>query len=189
MNLVSAMVGISIAGIAAPTILEMSVTPIIAQKRAKNFSEAESAAVIFAATNEGASDVASPPDNCDLDSTNPPAYTITCKHGTGKYMQTVSRSFRTAIIQSRNSQNGMWEYPEPSKGFTHIECHAHENWGINTDAFDMENNVWVKKSCMPSLIRGNNGTNYHASDINSWKYNINNWNGWGDHKDYQANNN
>ena len=52
MNLVSAVVGLSIMGIAAPTILEMSVSPIIAQKRAKNFSLAESAAVLYVAQNQ-----------------------------------------------------------------------------------------------------------------------------------------
>ena len=52
MNLVSAMVGLSIAGIATPALMDMSLAPVIAQKRAANFAVAESQAVSFTAKNE-----------------------------------------------------------------------------------------------------------------------------------------
>ena len=49
MNITSMLVGITVMGIAAPQIANMSLQPVIAQKRAENFGVAESAAVIFAA--------------------------------------------------------------------------------------------------------------------------------------------
>lgn len=189
MNLVSAVVGLSIMGIAAPTVLEMSVTPIIAQKRASNFGRAESSAVVFAAAHEGKADADIPdpnPDVCTLDRSQKPAYKITCTHGRGKYEQTVKRSFKgepNGNDTGGNAWQGRFPYPAPP-GFTSTECFARDNWGINTNAFDRETYTWKTKSCMPSIIRGNVGGRYHASDINSWLYDINNWNGWGDHQDY-----
>ena len=53
MNIVSTMVGLSIVGAASPMMLDMSLAPIIAQKRATNFGIAESAAVVFSAQYEG----------------------------------------------------------------------------------------------------------------------------------------
>ena len=53
MNIVSTIVGLSIMGAAAPSILTMSIAPVEAQKRAKNLGVAETAAVVFAATYEG----------------------------------------------------------------------------------------------------------------------------------------
>ena len=49
MNIVSTVVGLSIMGAAALTIANISIQPIIAQKRAENFGVAETAAVIHAA--------------------------------------------------------------------------------------------------------------------------------------------
>ena len=186
MNIVSTMVGLSIAGAAAPSMLTMSIAPFEAQKRAQNLGTAESRAVTYAAANEGASSLADPPAGCTRDDTNTPAYTITCEHGTGKYIQSVSRSFRQN--PGSNTGNGTgWQgrfpYPAPP-GFTSTECFARDNWGINTDAFDMETYTWVADSCMPSTIRGNTDIRYRTSDITAWKYNINNWNGWGDHPNY-----
>ena len=58
MNLVSTMVGLSIMGAMSPVMMDMSIAPIIASKRAQNLGIAESAAVTFAAANEGATQLA-----------------------------------------------------------------------------------------------------------------------------------
>ena len=51
MNIVSTMVGMSIMAGAAAPMMQMSIAPIEAQKRAQNLGIAESAAVTFAAEN------------------------------------------------------------------------------------------------------------------------------------------
>ena len=56
MNIVSTMVGITIAGVAAPSVMQMSLAPVEAQVRARNFSQAESAAVTFSSKFEGQTD-------------------------------------------------------------------------------------------------------------------------------------
>jgi len=189
MNLVSAVVGLSIMGIAAPTVLEMSITPIIAQKRASNFGNAESAAVVYAAQNEGKVQVAPAPNNCNLDINNAPAYEITCWHGHKKFKQTVSRSFLGAT--NTNAGSARFNYPKPPNGYAQPArpCHAYENWGINTSAYDSNTNTWVSKPCMPNLIwmsknQPDNLTNdFHRSNIDNWVYDINGFNGL-NHKDY-----
>ena len=52
MNIISAIVGVSIMGATAPMMMQMSIAPFEAQKRAENLGQAESAAVTFAAVNE-----------------------------------------------------------------------------------------------------------------------------------------
>ena len=56
MNIISALVGVTIMGAAAPSVMQMSIAPIEAQKRAENFGIAESAAVTYAANYEGTTD-------------------------------------------------------------------------------------------------------------------------------------
>ena len=45
MNIVSTMVGLSIMGTPAPMIMEMTLAPVVAQKRAQNLGIAETSAV------------------------------------------------------------------------------------------------------------------------------------------------
>lgn len=94
MNLVSTMVGLSIAGTAMPMIAQMSMTPIIAQKQAANFAVAESQAVAFAAANEWQTQVGVPPDNCSVMFIEANAYSVTCFHGLKRFRAEVTRSFR-----------------------------------------------------------------------------------------------
>ncbi len=96
MNLMSALVGLSIAGAAAPMIAQMSISPYEAQLRSKNLGIAESAAVTFSATNEGGTQLSSNiPDGCEVTEIATLAYDVTCTEGEGtKYVQSVTRSFR-----------------------------------------------------------------------------------------------
>ena len=82
-------------GAAAPMVLEMSIAPVVAQKRAQNFGIAETAAVVFAATYEGTLDI---PENTEICTPaaregTENAYSVTCTHGTGKYVQSVTALF------------------------------------------------------------------------------------------------
>ena len=64
MNLVSVMVTGALMGIISPFVATMAIQPVIAQKRASNFSVAEASAVTYAALNEGAPATTPVPDGC-----------------------------------------------------------------------------------------------------------------------------
>jgi len=128
MNIVSTMVGLSIMGAAAPSMMTMSIAPFEAQKRAQNLGAAESAAVTYAAKNEGADTLSAWPNGCTVAS-NGSAHTISCSHGENAYEQTVQRSFRTAVppTEGNNTPPGRtFDYPAPTLGFTSTYCHTSE---------------------------------------------------------------
>jgi hypothetical protein len=206
MNIVGVMVGMSLMASAAPMVTQMAIAPAEASKRAQNFATAETAAVVFAATYEGGTDLPQNTDNCVADSKESSlnAYSVTCTHGDGKYTQNVTRAFRLAIpdCDDNDGNNGhgnsggydcsnpgggyannvrVFDYPSPP-GFTAHQCLPTDNWGLDTAAFDRDKNKWKKKSCIPSdawaLVYYNN------SDPNAWMYDINGHNGYGDHPDY-----
>ena len=77
MNIVSTLVGLSVAATATPAMLQMSIAPFEAQKRAQNFAVAEAAAVTFAAQAEGAQSVSSVPNGCGLNNLGNAVYTVT----------------------------------------------------------------------------------------------------------------
>jgi hypothetical protein len=84
MNIVSIMVGMSLMGAAAPIVMDMSLQPVIAQKRATHLGNAEALAVSYAAANEGQPTlVGAVPDACTRaqDPDSPDAYTISCSSG------------------------------------------------------------------------------------------------------------
>ena len=205
MNIVSVITGMTIMGVAAPQIANMSIQPFVAQKRALNFGVAEAAAVTFAAKNEGATSLSSTPSLCDApDPLSDGAYSITCTEGTGTpYVQTVTRSFRLQQCDDNDGNNGhgnsggydcsnpgnggfvkdlrVFDFPPPP-GFTGHQCLTTDNWGLDTDAFDREKNKWKGKSCTPNAAWAS--AFYLNSDPNAWMYDINKHNGWGEHPDY-----
>lgn len=184
MNLVSTLVGLSIAGISSPMLMDMSLAPVIAQKRASNFGIAEAAAVTYAAANEGATELTEVPNRCTRDDSNAPAFTIRCERGENQFIQTVSRSF---IANPNSAGNGdttrTFSYPPPP-GYTGHQCHPWEQWGTNSPAFSKVFNEWNGNSCNPPILFGNDSTKYHASDPNSWLYDVNNYAAWGIHTRY-----
>ena len=185
MNIVSVIAGMTIMGVAAPQIANMSIQPFIAQKRALNFGIAESAAVTYAAQHEGASQLSATPSGCITDITNSPAIEITCTEGENQFVQTVSRSFRLDV-QATNpatpSSGRTFDYPYPTLGFTKTYCHTWEDWGINTSAFDRATNTWVGESCTPFETTAE--SRYALSDVEAWRYDIHKINGFGPHSDY-----
>ena len=180
MNIVSSMVGISIAGIAAPSMMTMALAPIEAQKRADNFTVAESAAVTFAAANEGAKTLSGdPPDNCELTATGASAYDVTCEGGQGKYLQTVTRSFRlapTAGVYTNPNREFAFETP---RKYSHVECLASDPWGV----------MWYNDhlaaghldACIPAPVWSRE--RYLESNPDDWLYDLSD-HGYGKHPDY-----
>ena len=81
MNIVSALMGLSIMGAAAPMVMQTSLAPFEAQKRSQNFGVAESTAVTYAANHEGATSLSTTPDGCSVAQLSGDAYSITCGEG------------------------------------------------------------------------------------------------------------
>ena len=85
----------------------MSIQPFMAAKRSTNFAVAESAAVGYAAKNEGGADLTPLPANCSTAKLEGNSYTVTCWHGEGQFKQSVSRSFRLAsLCEDGNNGHG-----------------------------------------------------------------------------------
>ncbi len=187
MNIVSVIVGMTIAGVTAPQIANMSIQPFIAQKRATNFGIAETAAVVYAATYEGTLDIPEDTDTCTAaarDGTEN-AYSVTCTHGTGKYVQSVTRAFRLAVPdQGLDGVNGaantrQFSYETPTRYSGHM-CPTHDPWGVN--GWNDQYYKALNGACIPH--DGWSQTAYQFSDPDAWLYDINNRNGWGAHPDY-----
>ena len=129
MNIVSVTVAGALMGLLAPTVANMSIQPIIAQKRAVNFGIVESKAVAYAALSEGAP--ALPPtntvqfDGCTSNSdTTTGAGSVTCTIP-GKFGASVTRSFRLAQLQGGNTV-------APNKNYTPgVFCPLWDAWGLD----------------------------------------------------------
>ena len=76
-------------------LMTMAITPAEASKRAQNFGIAETAAVVFAATYEGKLEIPQDTETCvsAIREGTENAYSVTCTHGSGRYVQSVTRAF------------------------------------------------------------------------------------------------
>jgi len=189
MNIISTLVGLSIAGAAAPAMVQMTLAPIEAQKRAENLTVAEASAVTFSAHNEGKDDLdlSIISENC-LDEndepkvieTAPRAYEVTCDGGEGRYFQEVTRSFRLApeVLGEYTNPEREFAWVAPSK-YSHVECLPNDPWGV------MWYNDHLKAgnldACIPSPAWSK--TRYLESNPDDWLYNLSN-HGYGQHPDY-----
>lgn len=187
MNIVGTMVGMSLMATAAPAVLQMSIAPAEANIRSKNFAVAETAAVVYAATYEGTLDIPSNTDTCVVeereDTMN--AYSVTCTHGKGAYVQSVTRAFRLAVpdtdLDSGDGANftRSFQFETPTR-FSGHQCPTYDSWGVygyNDQYYDA-----LGGACIPDAAW--NQTKYQFSNPNEWMYDINNHNGWGYHPDY-----
>ena len=181
MNIVSTIVGITIMGAAAPSVLQMSIAPVEAQKRAENFAIAESAAVAYAAANEGQEEITGElPENCVAEETELRAFDVTCRGGQGRYLQTVVRSFRLAPEEMGGYTNPMrsFAFETPSQ-YSHVECPVNDPWGV------MYYNDHLKAghldACLPAPIWSE--ARYLESNPDDWLYDLSD-HGYGRHPDY-----
>ena len=178
MNIISSLVGISIMGAAAPTMVQMTLAPLEAQKRAENFSIAESTAVAFAANNEGQQSVGKAPKGCTLNTTAPSAYDITCVSGEGRFLQSVTRSFKLRTGSTYTNPTRTFAFETPSK-YSHVECPVNDPWGV------MWYNDHLKAghldACIPSPVWSE--ARYLESDPADWLYDLSD-HGYGRHPDF-----
>ena len=154
MNIVSAMVGLSIAGIASPMLMDMSLAPVIAQKRAQNFGFAESAAVLYVAQNDTVTnldDLTDAPNGCTKSGSGR-AVNITCVVGTEQFRQTVTRAFVLPLPGTsfpRDKPEGQyvsWRLCPNTPGVS-----GYDPWGVNG-----YNDQFVKNGgiCIPGPAQG-----------------------------------
>lgn len=178
-------------GAAAPQIANMSIQPFIAQKRSGNFAVAETAAVVFAAQHEGKLDI--PPtvtDTCTSEAreNTDNAYSVTCTHGSGKHVQSVTRAFRLAVPDKgldgdSGGGSGVREFAfETPTRYSGHQCPTHDPWGVygHNDQYYTA----LNGACMPDVAWTQ--TKYQFSDPDAWLYDINNFKGYGDHPDYDS---
>ena len=183
MNITSVIMGAALMGVTAPSVLQMSIAPVEAQARARNFSEAEAAAVTFAGSNEGATQVSDIiPDNCSLsDELEGRAYEITCTGGPdgSKYEQTVSRSFRLQVEgTSYTNPDRQFAFEAPEK-YSHVECPVNDPWGVAW--YNDHLAAGHMDACQPSPVW--NEARYLDSSPDDWLYDLSDW-GYGRHPDY-----
>ena len=207
MNIVSTMVGLSVMGAAAPMLMDMAITPAVAQRRAINFGQAESAAVVFASKYEGRDAVPVNTNSCTATEIQPRAYTVTCKAGEGQFETGVTRAFRLMpqlVCDDNDGNNGHgnsggYDCSNPGNGngngnkwstreflhdtptkFSGHQCPTYDAWGVNG-----YNDTWSDHTggaCIPAPIWTQ--ASYNASSPDAWLYDVNNYNGWGNHPDY-----
>ena len=172
-------------GAVSPVMMDMSLAPIFAQKRAENLGIAESVAVTFAAANEGGTQVASAPNGCTLNGAKTPAYEITCTEGNNQFVQTVSRSFRLMPISGGggNTQPSTRTFNiPPPPGFTGHQCQSWTQMGTSGSGSAWNGTEWTGNSCMPQ--ESWNDSTYEASNPDVWYWDITGINGRGIHPDY-----
>ena len=187
MNIVSTIVSITIMGSAMPMVANMAIQPAVAQKRAENFAVAETAAVVFAATYEGKLDIPENTETCVAAAREGTenAYSVTCTHGSGNYVQSVTRAFRLAvpdkgIDQVDGATNGREFAFETPTRFSGHQCPQHDQWGVY--GYNDQYYEALGGACTPRDIW--NQPKYQFSDPDAWLWDANNFNGWGNHPDY-----
>lgn len=181
------MIGMSIIATASPGVVTMTLAPLEAAKRAENFGVAESAAVVFAATYEGTLDIPQNTETCIAaarDGTEN-AYSVTCTHGTGKYVQSVTRAFRLAVPDKgldnvdSASTDRVFAFETPTR-FSGHQCPQQDAWGVY--GYNDQYYEALGGACTPRDIW--NQSKYQFSDPDSWLWDANNFNGYGTHPDY-----
>jgi hypothetical protein len=141
MNIVSTMVGLSIMGTAMPMVANMTLQPMMAQKRAENFGIAEAKAVSFAAKNEGGVTLTPTPDGCNVVEIEEQTYSISCIEGENKFKQSATRSFRLAVLtDGEETSSG---YTAPVSYTPGIYCPLWDPWGVQS--YNAAHNV----QCIP----------------------------------------
>ena len=168
MNIVSTMVGLSIAGVSAPMLMDMSLAPVIAQKKAQNFGLAESAAVLYVAQNQlktDFNDLTEPVDQCTRSGTGM-AINISCTFGESQFVQTVTRSWVMPPPPGSN-KSSQFSVDRPEGEYAWWRpCPANDPWGVNgTNA----NFVEAGYICIPVPAQGGIDPN---DDMSTWLWDL-----------------
>ena len=180
MNIVSTMVSLSIMGIAGPQVAQMAIAPMVAQKQSQNFTSAEALAVTVAAQAEAKSELPTIPDGCSVSPPIDSVYQVTCNEGSGQFSAQVTRSFRILDeVDDGGTGTREFAYERPEK-FSGHQFPVNDTYGV--DGYNDEWYDLLGGACKPAVAWNKNA--YLASDPDSWLYDLNNINGWGNHPGY-----
>ena len=180
MNLATVTVSAALMGLIAPGVAQMSLAPVIAQKRATNFGAAEAAAVTFAAQYEGGEEEPTSTKDCASTSLGDRAFEVTCTEGEGRFKTEVTRAFRL-----RPSDLGGYTNPtrsfafETPPAFSHNQCLPGDEWGV----------IWYNDhlraghtdACIPQPAFSRQA--YLDSDPGDWLFDLSDF-GFGSHPDF-----
>ena len=187
MNIVGTMVGMTLMASASPMVMNMAIAPAEASKRAQNFGIAETAAVVFAATYEGTLDIPADTETCTSEAREGTenAYSVTCTHGTDRYVQSVTRAFRlavpeTALDDTNSSSISRTFANETPTRYSGHSCPYYDEWGVN--GYNDQYYTALNGACIPIPVWTQ--TAYQFSNPDAWLFNVNNYNGWGEHPDF-----
>ncbi len=165
MNLASTIVGVTIMGAAAPGVMQMSIAPFEAQKRAQNFGIAESAAVVYAAQHEGTATSPVAAGDCEPTLLTVGAWQVTCSYGEGEYEQAVTRGFRVLTQPPGNSGN-TFAMDAPAS-FSIWQCPPADPFGV--EGFNDQTGGW----CVPTPLT-HWGKQFPIEPEN-WVYDLSPW--------------
>ena len=165
MNLASTIVGVTIMGAAAPGVMQMSIAPFEAQKRAQNFGIAESAAVVYAAQHEGTATSPVAAGDCEPTLLTVGAWQVTCSYGTDNYRQSVTRGFRVLTQPSGNSGNSF--AMDAPASFSIWQCPPADPFGV--EGFNDQTGGW----CVPTPLT-HWGKQFPIEPEN-WVYDLSPW--------------
>jgi len=159
------MVGLSIAGTAMPMVATMTMSPVIAQKRADNFGIAESAAVVYAAQHEGNAATPVAAGTCEPTLLTPGAWQVTCSYGENDFKQSVTRGFRT-LVAPTSGDNNSFQMDAPAS-FSIWQCPPADPFGV--EGFNDQTGGW----CVPTPLThwGKN----HPIEPENWVYDLSPW--------------
>jgi hypothetical protein len=165
MNLASTIVGVTIMGAAAPGVMQMSIAPFEAQKRAQNFGIAESAAVVYAAQHEGTATSPVAAGECEPELLTVGAWQVTCSYGTDNYRQSVTRGFRILTQPASNSGNSF--AMDAPASFSIWQCPPADPFGV--EGFNDQTGGW----CVPTPLT-HWGKQFPIEPEN-WVYDLSPW--------------
>ena len=152
-------------GAAAPGVMQMSIAPFEAQKRAQNFGIAESAAVVYAAQHEGTATSPVPAGDCEPTLLTIGAWQVTCSYGTDNYRQAVTRGFRV-LTQPPAGTGNTFAMDAPAS-FSIWQCPPADPFGV--EGFNDQTGGW----CVPTPLT-HWGKQFPIEPEN-WVYDLSPW--------------
>ena len=146
-------------------LMDMSIAPVIAQKRAQNFGIAESAAVVYAAQHEGTATSPVAAGDCKPELLTVGAWQVTCSYGTDNYRQSVTRGFRVLTQPASNSGNSF--AMDAPASFSIWQCPPADPFGV--EGFNDQTGGW----CVPTPLT-HWGKQFPIEPEN-WVYDLSPW--------------
>ncbi len=130
MNIATVTVSAALMGLIALGVAQMSIAPVIAQKKATNFGIAESAAVVFAAQYEGGEEQPVATDVCTPTDLGNRSWQVTCEEGEGQFFTTVTRAFRLMPEDTEGTSTRTFPHDTPTD-YSGDQCPVYDSWGVN----------------------------------------------------------